>query len=108
MEFDEVLVKILKRGAGKQVYAAARRGDQEGQYDYIHAIQDRGRLSQHCIYASGMRWFIGAETLYSMFSTDNAEKLADGLEMLIGFFEIMVHFQEELPQCIARRSRRLS
>ena len=32
-------------------------------------------------------------------STDNEEKLGDGLETVLGFFDVISYFGEELPKC---------
>ena len=39
----------------------------------------------NAVYASWMRWFLGQEQAYRVFSTDNEEKLGDGLETVLGF-----------------------
>ena len=45
-----------------------------------------------------MRWFLGQEQTYRVFSTDNEEKLGDGLETVLGFFDVISYFGNELPK----------
>ena len=45
-----------------------------------------------------MRWFLGQEQAYRVFSTDKGEKLGDGLETVLGFFDVTSYFGEELPK----------
>ena len=45
-----------------------------------------------------MRWFLGQEQAYRVYSTDNEEKLGDGLETVLGFFDVISYFGEELPK----------
>ena len=45
-----------------------------------------------------MRWFLGQEQAYRVFSTDNEEKLGDGLETVLGFFDVISYFGQELPK----------
>ena len=52
----------------------------------------------NAVYASWMRWFLGQEQAYRVFSTDNEEKLGDGLETVLGFFDVMSYFGQELPK----------
>ena len=42
----------------------------------------------NAVYASWMRWFLGQEQAYRVFSTDKDEKLGDGLETVLGFFDV--------------------
>ena len=59
------------------------------------------------VYASWMRWFMGQEQAYRVFSTDNEEKLGDGLETVLGFCDVISYFGKELPdtdQCWKPRS----
>ena len=53
----------------------------------------------NAVYASWMRWFLGQEQAYRVFSTHNEEKLGDGLETVLGFFDVIFYFGEELPKC---------
>ena len=46
----------------------------------------------NAVYASWMRWFLGQEQAYRVFSTDNEEKLGDGLETVLGFFDVVSYF----------------
>ena len=52
----------------------------------------------NAVYASWMRWFMGPEQAYRVFSTDNEEKLGDGLETVLGFFVVISYFGKELPK----------
>ena len=52
----------------------------------------------NAVYASWMRWFLGQEQTYRIFSTDNEEKLGDGLETVLGFFDVISYFGNELPK----------
>ena len=52
----------------------------------------------NAVYASWMRWFMGQEQAYRVFSTDNEEKLGDGLETVLGFFDVISYFGKELPK----------
>ena len=44
------------------------------------------------VYALWTRWFLGQEQAYRVFSTDNEEKLGDGLETVLGFFDVISYF----------------
>ena len=50
----------------------------------------------NAVYASWMRWFLGQEQTYRVFSTDNEEKLGDGLETALRFFSVISYFGKEL------------
>ena len=52
----------------------------------------------NAVYASRMRWFLGQEQAYRIFSTDNEEKLRGGLETVLGFFDVISYFGKELPK----------
>ena len=52
----------------------------------------------NAVCASWMRWFMGQEQAYRVFSTDNEEKLGDGLETVLGFFDVISYFGKELPK----------
>ena len=52
----------------------------------------------NAVYASWMRWFLGQEQAYRVFSTGNEEKLGDGLETVLGFFDVISYFGQELPK----------
>ena len=41
---------------------------------------------------------MGQEQAYRVFSTDNEEKLGDGLETVLGFFDVISYFGKELPK----------
>ena len=41
---------------------------------------------------------MGQEQAYRVFSTDNEEKLGDGLETVPGFFDVISYFGKELPK----------
>ena len=45
-----------------------------------------------------MRWFTGQEQAYRVFSTGNEEKLGDGLETVLGFFDVISYFGKELQK----------
>ena len=45
-----------------------------------------------------MRWFLGQEQAYRVFSTDNEEKLGDGLETVLRFFDVISYCGKELPK----------
>ena len=52
----------------------------------------------NAVYALWMRWFMGQEQAYRVFSTDNEEKLGDGLETVLGLFDVISYFGKELPK----------
>ena len=49
----------------------------------------------NAVYASWMRWFLG-KSRRTVFSTDNEEKFGDGLETVLGFFDVTSYFGQEL------------
>ena len=55
------------------------------------------RLRKRCIrFVDAM--VLGQEQAYRVFSTDNEEKLGDGLETVLGFFDVISYFGKELPK----------
>ena len=49
-------------------------------------------------YAGWWRNLVSNEVLYELFNCTNEEVLGDGFEMLLGFFEVIGHFQKVLPK----------
>ena len=58
----------------------------------------------NAVYASWMRWFMGQEQAYRVFSADNEEKLGDGLETVLGFFDVISYFVANTDKCWKPRS----
>ena len=75
----------------------------EGVVTYYRVGTDYG----NACYAGWWRNLVSVDTLYELFKCTNEEVLGDGFEMLLGFFEVIGHFQHpggRLPEVAGRGS----